>query len=111
MRMESYTLTMGHEQQRNRQSRERRNASERRRMPDSTGGAETAHSAGGAERLQKYLAHAGIASRRHAEELILAGQISVNGQVVRELGAKVNPATDEVRARGRLVRPAAEHVY
>jgi 23S rRNA pseudouridine2605 synthase len=65
-----------------------------------------------AERLQKYLAHAGIASRRRAEELILAGAVSVNGAVVRELGTKVTPGVDEVRLRGKLVRPAAEeHVY
>lgn len=64
-----------------------------------------------AERLQKYLAHAGIASRRRAEELILAGEVAVNGAVVRELGTKVTPGVDEVRLRGKLVRPAVEHVY
>ncbi len=63
------------------------------------------------ERLQKYLAHAGIASRRRAETLILAGEVTVNGVVVRELGTKVSPGTDEVRLRGKLVRPSAEHVY
>jgi 23S rRNA pseudouridine2605 synthase len=63
------------------------------------------------ERLQKYLAHAGIASRRHAEELIEAGAVSVNGAIVRELGVRVDPASDEVRVRGRLVRPAATHLY
>jgi 23S rRNA pseudouridine2605 synthase len=60
------------------------------------------------ERVQKYLAHAGIASRRHAEELIAAGVVTVNGTVVRELGARVVPGRDEVRVRGRLVRPARE---
>src|SRR5262249_418145 len=82
-----------------------------RRSVASTPPARDAEAEVGVERLQKYLAHAGIASRRHAEELILAGQVSVNGQVVRELGTKVNPAADEVRVRGQLVRPRAEHLY
>ncbi|HIX43213.1 MAG TPA: pseudouridine synthase, partial [Candidatus Kurthia intestinigallinarum] len=47
------------------------------------------------ERLQKVIAHAGIASRRKAEQLILDGQVKVNGKVVRELGTKVTP-TDRV---------------
>ncbi len=64
------------------------------------------------ERLQKYLAHAGIASRRRAEELILAGAVTVNGALVRELGTKVTPGQDEVRLRGKLVRPPADtHIY
>ncbi|HLZ24189.1 MAG TPA: pseudouridine synthase [Ktedonobacterales bacterium] len=63
------------------------------------------------ERLQKYLAHAGVASRRHAEELIQAGAVTVNGQVVRELGTRVDPATDEVRVRGAVVRPAEDALY
>ncbi|HEV8191324.1 MAG TPA: S4 domain-containing protein, partial [Ktedonobacterales bacterium] len=56
------------------------------------------------ERLQKFLAHAGIASRRHAEELIAAGAVTVNGQLVRELGTRVDPEADEIRVRGRVVR-------
>lgn len=65
------------------------------------------------ERLQKFIAHAGIASRRHAEELIVAGAVSVNGQVVRELGTRVDPARDEVRVHGRPVKPARDedHLY
>ncbi|WP_010301206.1 pseudouridine synthase [Kurthia senegalensis] len=47
------------------------------------------------ERLQKVIAHAGIASRRKAEQLILDGQVKVNGEIVRELGTKVSP-TDRV---------------
>lgn len=43
------------------------------------------------ERLQKILAHAGVGSRRHCEELIVAGRVSVDGRVVRELGLKVDP--------------------
>src|SRR5690349_3170806 len=63
------------------------------------------------ERLQKVLAHAGIASRRHAEALITAGRVTVNGAVVRELGTRVNPAHDEVRVDGEPVRPPAAHTY
>lgn len=63
------------------------------------------------ERLQKFLAHAGVASRRHAEELMAAGVVTVNGQVVRELGTRVDPAADDVRVRGRRVRVAAGHLY
>jgi len=74
-----------------------------------TAGAENERQRG--ERLQKYLAHAGIASRRHAEELIEAGAVSVNGAIVRELGVRVDPASDQVRVRGRLVRPTATHLY
>ena len=43
------------------------------------------------ERLQKFLASAGIASRRKCEELILAGKVEVNGKVATELGTKINP--------------------
>ena len=63
------------------------------------------------ERLQKYLARARVASRRRAEELIVAGAITVNGAVVRELGTRVNPATDEVRVNGRLAQPTATLLY
>ncbi|MGH2514704.1 MAG: pseudouridine synthase [Ktedonobacterales bacterium] len=63
------------------------------------------------ERLQKYLAHAGVASRRHAEELIEAGAVTVNGAVIRELGTRVDPSADEVRVRGRVVRPAEDFLY
>ena len=48
------------------------------------------------ERLQKYLANSGIASRRKCEEFILDGKVSVNGKVVTELGAKVIPGKDIV---------------
>ncbi|MDD3395441.1 MAG: rRNA pseudouridine synthase [Clostridia bacterium] len=48
------------------------------------------------ERLQKFLAEAGVASRRKAEELITAGKIKVNGKVVTELGTKIDPLKDEV---------------
>lgn len=48
------------------------------------------------ERLQKVLAHAGVASRRACEELILSGRVQVNGEIVRELGTKVDPQTDVI---------------
>jgi 23S rRNA pseudouridine2605 synthase len=55
------------------------------------------------ERLQKIIGRAGIASRRHAEQLILSGQVRVNGVVVRELGTKADAATDKIVAAGRTV--------
>ena len=48
------------------------------------------------ERIQKLLAQAGIASRRHAEEMILAGRVRVNGAVVTELGAQADPENDKI---------------
>ncbi|MGC1415922.1 MAG: S4 domain-containing protein, partial [Candidatus Acidiferrum sp.] len=66
------------------------------------------------ERLQKIIGRAGIASRRHAEQLILSGQVRVNGVVVRELGTKADPATDKIEAAGRTVgvgTAAQRHVY
>ncbi|MCS7314053.1 MAG: pseudouridine synthase [Bryobacterales bacterium] len=63
------------------------------------------------ERLQKILAHAGIASRRKAEQLILAGRVSVNGQVVTELGSKADPERDEIKVDGRRVRLPVERLY
>jgi pseudouridine synthase len=61
-------------------------------------------------RLQKYLADAGIASRRAAEQIILEGRVSVNGQVVRRLGTKVDPDHDQVELEGRPVR-AKKKIY
>ncbi|UOE96444.1 pseudouridine synthase [Alkalihalobacillus sp. LMS39] len=52
------------------------------------------------ERLQKVIAHAGVASRRKAEELILEGKVKVNGVVVKELGMKVTPRKDEIEVNG-----------
>ncbi|MBM4762167.1 23S rRNA pseudouridine(2605) synthase RluB [Bacillus sp. B15-48] len=51
------------------------------------------------ERLQKIIAHAGVASRRKAEELILEGKVTVNGNVVKELGTKVGPS-DKIEVNG-----------
>ncbi|MDI7275338.1 MAG: pseudouridine synthase [Anaerolineae bacterium] len=59
------------------------------------------------ERLQKVLAHAGVASRRRAEEIIQAGKVRVNGEVVTELGTKVDPDRDVIQVEGRTVRPQA----
>ena len=66
------------------------------------------------QRLQKLIAAAGIASRRHAEELIAAGEVTVNGKIVTELGAKADPETDHIKVKGRLLNPLLqkhEHVY
>jgi 23S rRNA pseudouridine2605 synthase len=60
------------------------------------------------ERLQKLIAAAGLASRRHAEELIEAGEVTVNGKVVREQGTKADPARDHIKVRGRLINPLLE---
>ncbi|HEV2618031.1 MAG TPA: S4 domain-containing protein [Candidatus Acidoferrales bacterium] len=63
------------------------------------------------ERLQKIIARAGVASRRHAEELITAGQVAVNGQVVTELGTKADAARDHIRVSGKLLRERETKVY
>ncbi len=64
-----------------------------------------------AERLQKIIAAAGIASRRHAEELISAGRVSVNGKIVSELGSKADPERDHIRVDGKLLRGPQRQVY
>ena len=56
------------------------------------------------ERLQKFISRAGITSRRHAEELILAGSVKVNGKIVREMGVKVDPAKDKVEVNGKKIQ-------
>ena len=63
------------------------------------------------ERLQKYLARCGVASRRKAEELIAGGLVAVNGQVVRELGTKVEPGSDRVTVAGRPIVLETEGIY
>lgn len=57
------------------------------------------------ERLQKIIASAGLASRRAAEEMILQGEVTVNGRPVTELGAKADPARDHIKVRGKLINP------
>ncbi|HEY6487035.1 MAG TPA: pseudouridine synthase [Candidatus Cybelea sp.] len=61
-------------------------------------------------RLNRFLAQAGVASRRHADELIAAGRVSIDGRVVRELGTQVEPGS-EVRVDGTSVAPPAEPTY
>ena len=62
-------------------------------------------------RLQKYMAEAGIASRRNAEELILEGKVKVNGKIVDELGIKIVPNKDIVEYNGKKVVIEKEYVY
>jgi 23S rRNA pseudouridine2605 synthase len=61
------------------------------------------------ERLQKLIAQAGIASRRAAEELIKAGEVSVNGEIVTELGTKADPEKDHIKVRGKLINAKLQH--
>lgn len=63
------------------------------------------------ERLQKIIAAAGIASRRHAEQLITGGAVSVNGKPVTELGSKADLEHDHIRVNGKLLRGAERHTY
>ncbi len=63
------------------------------------------------ERLQKYLAQCGVASRRKCEELILQGRVQVNGVTVTELGTKINPEKDKIKFDGKDIRQAQKLVY
>ena len=63
------------------------------------------------ERLQKYMARCGIASRRKAEEIILQGHVKVNGIIVKELGSKVDPEKDEITVYGKIIYEKEEHIY
>jgi len=62
-------------------------------------------------RLQKYLSAAGVCSRRKGEELIVAGKVAVNGEIVVELGTRIDPDQDQVEVDGKLVRPSHSLVY
>jgi 23S rRNA pseudouridine2605 synthase len=62
-------------------------------------------------RLQKIIAAAGIASRRKAEEMITSGRVTVNGQVVTELGSKADPERDHIRVDGKLLHGAERYEY
>src|SRR6266403_6076556 len=64
-----------------------------------------------AERLQKIIAAAGVASRRKSEELITSGRVLVNGQVVTELGTKVDPERDHIRVDGKLLQGTERYTY
>lgn len=67
--------------------------------------------ADGLVRLQKLLASSGVASRRKCEELMLAGLVEVDGEVVTRLGTKVDPRVATVRVEGRRLPPVSDHVY
>jgi len=64
-----------------------------------------------AERLQKIIAAAGVASRRKAEELITSGRVQVNGKMVTELGTKADPEQDHIRVDGKLLRGPERYSY
>ncbi len=63
------------------------------------------------QRLQKILSQAGVASRRKAEDLIKEGRVTVNGEVVTELGSKADFETDHVKVDGRLLHAPKRHIY
>lgn len=63
------------------------------------------------ERLQKYLANNGIAARRKCEQYILEGRVKVNGEIVTELGTKINPEKDIIEFDGKKVEKVEKHVY
>ncbi|QNN52628.1 pseudouridine synthase [Nocardioides mesophilus] len=67
--------------------------------------------ADGLVRLQKLLAQSGVASRRKCEELMLAGLVEVDGEVVTRLGTKVDPTTAVIRVDGARLPPVSPHVY
>lgn len=62
-------------------------------------------------RLQKFMADCGIASRRKCEEYIIEGKVKVNGKVINELGAKVNPQKDEVMFDGKVIKQEEKKIY
>ncbi len=63
------------------------------------------------ERLARFLAHAGVASRRHAEELIAAGRVQVNGVTVTGQGVRINATVDLITVDGRVIKAVNKHVY
>ena len=62
-------------------------------------------------RLQKYMADCGIASRRKCEEIILKGEVFVNGKPIKELGTKINTKKDEIIFKGKKIQPQNKKVY
>jgi len=62
-------------------------------------------------RLQKFLSTAGVCSRRKGEEYIQAGRVAVNGQIVAELGTKIDPDTDLVQVDGKPIQPSQPQIY
>jgi 23S rRNA pseudouridine2605 synthase len=67
--------------------------------------------ADGLVRLHKLLARSGVASRRKCEELMLEGEVTVDGEVVTRLGTKVDPLTAVIRVSGQRLPPVSPHVY
>lgn len=63
------------------------------------------------ERLQKYMAECGVASRRKSEELILKGKVKINGMIVTELGFKIDPQKDKVEFEDKRITPCSGKVY
>ncbi|MEG1254440.1 pseudouridine synthase [Clostridium sp.] len=63
------------------------------------------------ERLQKYMARCGVASRRKCEEIILSGRVKIDGIIINELGAKVDPSTNIVELDNKLITPEENKVY
>jgi len=63
------------------------------------------------ERLQKIIARAGVASRRRAEQLIVSGQVTVNGKMVTELGSRADASKDHIKVGGKLLHGPEEHLY
>lgn len=63
------------------------------------------------ERLQKYMARCGVASRRKCEELIVQGRVKVNGRTVKELGVKIDPDADRVEVDGKALKEEKRKVY
>ena len=62
-------------------------------------------------RLQKFLAEAGIASRRKAEQFILQGKIKVNGKIITELGTKVDPKKDIIEFENKKIKQENKKIY
>ncbi|MBS4804145.1 MAG: rRNA pseudouridine synthase [Clostridium sp.] len=63
------------------------------------------------ERLQKYMARCGVASRRKCEEIILSGEVRINDNIVSELGVKINPEKDTVTYKGNIIKPEEKKLY
>ena len=63
------------------------------------------------ERLQKYMARCGVASRRKCEEIILSGEVKINDNIVSQLGVKINPEKDIVTYKGNIIKPEEKKLY
>ena len=74
-------------------------------------GVKPAHQPPEGERLARFLAHAGVASRRHAEELIANGRVQINGVTLTTQGSRIDPAHDIVSVDGKPINAVTKHVY